>query len=73
MLVYVSLCVYILCLLVYIHSCLCLLRYVSVSLCVHVPFGMCACFYLYVHVPVYICVHVYNICMLAHMYLNAYG
>lgn len=47
---------------VYIHSCLCLLRYVPVSLCVRVPLGMCACFYLYVRVPVYICVRVYNVC-----------
>lgn len=62
MLVYMSLCVYVFSVCVYIHSCLCLLRYISVSLCVHVPFGICACFYLYVCVPVYICFHVYNVC-----------
>lgn len=57
---------------VYIHSCLCLLRYVPVSLCVHVPLGMCACFYLYVRVPVYICVRVYNVYGRACTHVPAY-
>lgn len=65
MLVYMSLCVFSVCLCIYP------LRYVSVSLCVRFSFCMCACFHLNVRAPVYICVHVYNVCGCACTHVSA--